>query len=111
MNTAALQAAGRMLVALAFIGPGLTHLWGSLQKHGEPSAVGIALVEAVAGLALALDQQVKVLAVMLIVFLAVDGVVSHPFWSGPSLLQSGQALHFFKNLAIVGGLLLVWIKG
>ncbi|MBV8465643.1 MAG: hypothetical protein JO218_06830 [Burkholderiales bacterium] len=106
MRSFALETIGRALLGLAFIGPGLVHFWFSSHK-GQFRPIGLALLETSAGLALALNLRARWFVLAFVVFLVADAFAAHAFWAKPAAEQSDQALHFFKNLAIVGGMLLL----
>ncbi|MCI5081815.1 MAG: DoxX family protein [Saprospiraceae bacterium] len=37
--------------------------------------------------------------------------IVHSFWNDPQEIRRMEAIHFMKNLAITGGLLMVWVNG
>ncbi len=37
--------------------------------------------------------------------------IVHSFWNDPQEIRRVEAIHFMKNLAITGGLLMVWVNG
>jgi putative oxidoreductase len=43
----------------------------------------------------------------LIVFLIPATLIFHPFWQASGMERMGQMINFMKNLAIMGGLLIV----
>jgi len=104
--------AARILVASVFVGLGAERLLvkaGILNGQVPPDVAGIllAVFELIAGIAIMVGWQASRLALLLGVFLLVDAFVAHPFWSYDGLEQHAQLLHFLKNLAIMGGLLLL----
>lgn len=64
-------------------------------------------VQIVAGLGLATGRAPRACAAVLAASLAPTTVAGHPFWSvsDPEAAQQ-QRLHFFKNVAIIGGLVI-----
>ena len=71
-------------------------------------AVGAAIaivVEIVVALALLLGWRTRVAAAILAVFTLAASVFFHAYWSVPADKVMVQQLMFFKNIAIVGGLL------
>jgi putative oxidoreductase len=62
---------------------------------------------AVAGAALALDVQAALASGVLAVVMALTTVFGHAFWTEQGQRRQVQAANFFKNLATLGGLLLV----
>lgn len=102
----------RMLVASVFVGLGAERLLvkaGVLNGRAQPEAAGIALsvFELLAGIAIMAGWQASRLSLLLGVFLAVDAFVAHPFWAYGGVQQHDELLHFLKNIAIIGGLLLL----
>ena len=65
-------------------------------------------VMVVAGAALAADVLPKLSATALLGSLAVTTLVGHPFWKEETPAgRAAQQVQFFKNLSLLGGLLLV----
>jgi putative oxidoreductase len=102
----------RILVASLFVGLGVERLLlkaGVLTGRAVPEAAGLALgiFQLLAGIAIMAGWQAGRLSLLLGVFLAVDAFMAHPFWNYGGLEQHLQFLHFMKNVAIIGGLLLL----
>jgi putative oxidoreductase len=102
----------RMLVASVFVGLGAERLLvkaGVLNGRVPPGAAGVAfaIFELLAGIAIMAGWQAGRLSLLLGVFLVVDAFIAHPFWAHGGVEQHAQLLHFLKNLAIIGGLLLL----
>jgi putative oxidoreductase len=106
MNLTVILALGRVLMALAFIGPGAQHLLDSAKQRNYTAAASGA-VEVAAGLALALGWQVRWLALAAAAFLLVDAFIAHGFWAATPQELRNQLLHFFKNVALAGGFVLL----
>ncbi|MBN8480823.1 MAG: DoxX family membrane protein [Xanthomonadales bacterium] len=113
MNSPALPMLARILIATLFIGLGAERLLGAA---GIGPLAGTALsnatlvlsaLELAAGTLLAIGRRVRVLALLLAAFLIVDAVLAHPFWGHAGGEAHAQWLHFIKNIAVVGGLLLL----
>lgn len=113
MNSPVLATLARVLLAGLFVGlgaerllgaAGIGPLAGTLLSNGT---LVFSVLELVAGVLLAIGRQVRVLAVLLAAFLVVDAVLSHPFWRHAGSEAHMQWLHFLKNIAVVGGLLLL----
>ena len=98
MNECLLMRLGRGMLALAFMGPGGTHLIDAWRDFQMPSSVAIAMLECGAGLAVLLGWQVRWVALALAVFLVGDAFATHGFWRAAPPEQQNQLLHFFKNL-------------
>jgi|TARA_B110000503_G_scaffold98603_1_gene147736 putative oxidoreductase len=118
-NTGALT--GRILLAALFIPAGISKIVGFEGTVGYIASVGLPLatlaaiiavvVELFAGLALLVGYRIKLAAVVLAVFTLVATVLFHNFWAMPADQAYMQQLMFMKNIAIVGGLLLVAALG
>jgi putative oxidoreductase len=46
-------------------------------------------------------------ASVLAMFILVDALLAHPFWTAPTAARHGQLLHFLKHLFTLGGLVLL----
>ena len=113
----ALTLAGRALIALLFIPAGWGKIGGFAGLTGYIASKGVPLPEAAAaiaivaelglGLMLLLGWKARLAAAGLAVFVAVITPIFHNFWAMPEAQQMMQQQAFYKNLAIVGGLLIV----
>jgi putative oxidoreductase len=116
-----LALAGRLLLALLFVPAGFSKISGFagtvgyIQSGGLPApqlaAVVAILVEVVGGLALVAGFGTRVAALALAVFTLVATFVFHNFWAVPADMVMMQQLMFFKNIAVVGGLLVLAAHG
>lgn len=103
----------RVLLAGVFIGLGAERLLGAAgigPAAGlslSPAALAFSAFELVVGVLIAFGWQVRLLALVMAAFLLVDAFLSHPFWQFSGTAQHAQWLHFLKNLAVIGGLLLL----
>ena len=106
---------GRILVSVIFIASGLGKLAafsmmaGMLAAKGFPApavALGIAAaVEIFGGLALLLGFHTRVAAWVLFLFLIPTTLAFHNFWALSGMEKMDNQAHFFKNVAIMGGLI------
>ncbi len=106
---------GRILLAALFLPAGLSKIGGFAGTVGyigskglpmpEVAAVIAILVEVGGGLALIAGFGTRLAALALAVFTLVATVVFHNYWAVPAEMQMVQQLMFFKNVAVVGGLL------
>jgi len=106
---------GRALVALLFIPEGLHQVTGFAGTVGYISSTGVPFPEVAAaisiaahlglGLLLLVGWQARWAALGLAAFTLVITFIFHNFWASPEAQVMMQRLMFFKNLAIVGGLL------
>jgi putative oxidoreductase len=111
----------RVLLALMFVLAGfgkLTGLEGTagyIASKGLPMpmvlAVAVGALELVAGVMLIVGWQARWAALALAVFTVVASVIFHNYWAMPAEQQMMQQLMFMKNLAVTGGLLLVFAFG
>ena len=109
--------AGRILLSAIFVLSGVMKLIDTsgtvqhMEAQGIPSANVLAilagLVEIAGGLMILTGFATRLGGLMLFLFLIPTTFIFHAFWNltGPERL--GQMVHFMKNLAIMGGLLLV----
>lgn len=117
MNNTKLVTLGRALIALLFIPAGISKIVGFAGTVGYISSVGLPLptlaaigaivVEVGAGLALLAGYRTQVVALVLAAFTLVTAVVFHNFWAAPAEMAQMQQIMFFKNIAVVGGLLIL----
>ena len=113
--------AGRALLALLFIPAGLMKIGGFAGTVGYISSVGLPLpqlgaviaivVEVGGGLALLAGFGTRIAALALALFTLVATVIFHAYWAMPAEQAMVQQLMFFKNIAVVGGLLTLVAHG
>ena len=113
--------AGRFLLAAIFIVSGFAKLSdpagtvGYMNSAGVPNADILVYVagtaELLGGLALALGFLARVAAVGLFVLMILINVYMHAFWALEGAARTMDMVQFIKNLAIMGGLLLVVAHG
>lgn len=106
---------GRLLLALLFVPAGFGKIAGFAGTVGYISAQGVPLPEVAAaiaiavelglGLLLAVGFQTRWAALGIALFTLVITFIFHNFWAVPVEQVMMQKMNFFKNLAIVGGLL------
>ena len=114
VNNAFLLAA-RVLMAVMFVPAGISKIGGFEGTVGYIASVGLPMaaagavaaigVEVLGGLALLAGVGTRVAAVVLALFTLAASVFFHAYWAVPADQAMVQQLMFFKNLAIVGGLL------
>ncbi|NML87040.1 DoxX family protein [Polaromonas sp.] len=108
---------GRLLLALLFVPAGFSKIAGFSGTAGYIASKGIPLPELAAavavgvelglGLLLLVGWQTRWAALGIAFFTFVISFIFHNFWTMPADQQMMQSLMFFKNMAIVGGLLTV----
>jgi len=106
---------GRVLLALLFIPAGFSKLTGFAGTVGYIASKGVPMPELAAavgvelglGLLLLVGFQTRWAALGMALFTVVISCIFHNFWGVPAEQVMAQSQQFFKNMAIVGGLLTV----
>ena len=111
-SSAYLAAAGRVLLAAIFLWSGLGKILDPASALGYIGSVGLPLpqlglataifVELVGGIALVLGYRTKLVAAVLALFSIATALAFHSAFG-----DQNQLIHFFKNIAMAGGLLQV----
>jgi putative oxidoreductase len=109
--------AGRILLSAIFISSGISKIFnwegtaGYMQAQGMPLSplflLGAIGVEIVGGLSVLVGFFARLGALALFLFLIPTTLIFHAFWAVPEAHQQIQMIMFMKNLAIMGGLLMV----
>ena len=112
---------GRVLIAALFIPAGISKIGGFEGTVGYIASVGLPLatagaivaivIEVAAGAALLVGYRTKQAALVLALFTLVATVLFHNFWAMSEDQAFMQQLMFMKNIAVVGGLLVVAALG
>lgn len=112
---------GRMLLALLFVPAGFGKIAGFAGLTGYIASKGVPLPEVCAAIAIAAELGLGLLLLVgwqarwaafgLAIFVAVITPIFHNFWAVPEAQKMMQQQSFFKNLAIVGGLLVITAFG
>jgi len=116
-----LETAGRLLMAGMFVSGGWNAFKAPEQRAPKAAAIGIPYPELatrangaamlVSGLALGAGVAVKPAAAVLAATLVPTTVAGHAFWNEEDpMARTGQRIHFLKNLAMLGGLLVILSK-
>lgn len=113
--------AARLLMVALFLPAGIGKLTGFSGTVGYIASVGLPLptvgavlallVEIVGGVALLAGFGTRIAAVVLAVFTLAASVFFHAFWAVPADQAFVTQLLFFKNIAVVGGLLAIAANG
>jgi putative oxidoreductase len=116
-----LNFAARLLMVALFLPAGIGKLTGFAGTVGYISSVGLPLptlaaavaliVEIVGGLALLAGFGTRIAALVLAAFTLVASFFFHNYWGVPADQAFMQQLLFFKNIAVVGGLLAIAANG
>ena len=107
---------GRIAIGVLFAPSGWgklmdpTNLTKMLTAKGFPAPTAFAYlggaVECIGGALLIIGLKTRCTALALIVFTIFATLLAHQFWVDPA-----QKIQFFKNVAIIGGLLFVFARG
>lgn len=113
--------AARVLIVAMFLPAGLGKISGFAGTVGYIASVGLPLpavgaaiaviVEVLGSLALLAGYRTRLVAIGLAIFTLVASVFFHAYWAAPAEQAFVQQLMFFKNIAIVGGLLALAANG
>ncbi len=113
--------AGRALLALIFVLSGFGKIFDWSGTAAYMAAKGMPLiplflagaiaVEVLGGLSVLLGFQARWGALALFLFLVPTTLIFHNFWALADMERRIQMIMFLKNLAIMGGLLLVVSRG
>lgn len=116
-----LSLAARLLMVALFLPAGIGKLTGFAGTVGYIASVGLplptlaaaaaAIVEIVGSLALLAGFGTRIAAVVLAAFTLVASFFFHNYWGVPADQAFMQQLLFFKNIAVVGGLLAIAAHG
>lgn len=116
-----LNLAARLLMVVLFLPAGIGKLTGFAGTVGYISSVGLPLptlaaavaliVEIVGSLALLAGFGTRIAALVLAAFTLVASFFFHAYWGVPADQAFMQQLLFFKNIAVVGGLLAIAANG
>ena len=113
---------GRVLLGVIFLNSGLGKLLAlgafatSLESRGIPApqvlaAVG-ASVEFFGGVLVILGLKTRLAGALLILFVIVATLIAHRYWDvAEAAARRGQEIHFFKNVSILGGFVLLVATG
>ena len=112
---------GRLALVALFLPAGLSKIGGFDATAGYIASVGLPLaalgaaiaivVEVGGGAALLAGFYTRTAAIVLAAFTLLATVVFHAYWAVPADQAFVQQLLFFKNIAIVGGLLILAGQG
>lgn len=110
-------AIGRVLLSLIFIAIGIGKIygWSGFHQYMEsklPVAIPVLLslsiaVEIAGGLTVLVGWRARSAAFMLLVYLIPVTAVFHNFWAMDGMQAQIELINFLKNIAIMGGLLLI----
>ena len=112
---------GRILLVALFLFSGVMKLMdvsgtaAHIQSKGLPApavlAVAAGLLEVVAGLMVVVGWRTRLAVLVLAAFTTLASVLFHDFWNHAGREQINQLLHAFKNVAMIGGLIILYGAG
>ncbi|HXX45861.1 MAG TPA: DoxX family protein [Candidatus Acidoferrales bacterium] len=112
---------GRILISVVFVLGGIGKITGFSMEEGmlaakhfpmPAAALGVALViELVGGLAILLGLFTRFTSWILFLYLIPTTLLFHNFWAFQGMDRLDPMIHFEKNLAIMGGLLILATYG
>jgi putative oxidoreductase len=113
--------AARILLALLFLIFGWKKLTGFSGTVGYMSMVGAPLPELSAiiavimeffvGIAILLGVATRPLAILLMLYTLATALIGHHYWTLTGMAQYEAMINFYKNISIMGGLLLLYVTG
>ena len=111
----------RVLIGYIFVLGGWGKLMGLagfasyLEQHGIPAGNAFALlgaaVELVGGLALIAGVATRYVLLAVIAFTLIATGIAHRFWEFEASARRAQAINFNKNMAMIGGMLALFVAG
>ena len=112
---------GRLLVLALFLPAGLAKITGFAGTVGYFASLGIPVptlavvvtiaVEVLGSLALLVGYQTRLVAIVMAIFTLAASVAGHAYWAAPADQAFVAQLLFFKNMAVIGGLLVLASAG
>jgi putative oxidoreductase len=113
--------ASRVLLMLLFLITGWDKLTGFSSTVGYMAAGGVPLpaiatiiaivMELLAGLALVIGLYTRPLALLFAVYTLATALIGHHFWTMAGVERMASVINFYKNVSIIGGLLLLYVTG
>lgn len=77
----------------------------------ELSTIVAVVMEFVVGIALVAGFHTRLLALLLALYTLGTAIVGHHYWNMTGAVQYDNMIHFYKNISIVGGLMLLCVTG
>lgn len=122
------QAIGRILISAVFIvfgyiqfthignyiaNPAVIKVAGMTSGILSPTVIAylVATIDLLGGILILLGYQTRWTAIVLIVFVVLTLLLVHTFWTMAGAARAANQAHFYKNLALIGGLLLLIVQG
>lgn len=87
----------------------------SMTGYGTPmpylAAIVAVVVEFIFGIALIVGIFTRPIAIIFALYVLGTACIGHPFWNMTGAEMMGNQINFFKNISIIGGLLLLAVTG
>ncbi len=116
-STTVILIVGRIVLSVFFLLSGVTKIarnkmmvdYAVSRKLPMPgAAIALAaLIELAGGLSVLTGFHARIAAAVLIVYLIPTTLIFHNFWTAAGAEKQNQSVHFMKNVAIMGGLLIL----
>jgi putative oxidoreductase len=113
--------AGRILMSVLFLVSGFFKVGGYSQMVGYAASQGLpvagvavacaAVLELAGGLAILIGFQTRIVAWLLFLYLIPTTFYFHNFWAMQGMEQQNNMVHLLKNVAIMGGLVILAANG
>lgn len=111
----------RILLMILFVPAGwakLIHFSGTVALMGHIglplpllAAIIAVVMELPVGLAVVVGIYTRPLALLLAIYTLAAGFIGHHYWTMAGPERTGNMINFYKNVAICGGFLLLWVTG
>jgi putative oxidoreductase len=111
---------GRILLVILFIRSGFMK-FGALEGTagyinsklgmGATLAPIVAVLELLGGILIAVGFQTRIAAAVLFLFTAAASLIFHDYWNMTGAAATANAINFYKNLGLMGGLLILVAAG
>jgi putative oxidoreductase len=123
-----LQLLSRVLISIVFIvfgflqftnigayiaNPGVVKFAGMTGGVLTPTIIAylVAAIDLFGGVLILVGYQTRWTSVVLMVFVVLTLLIVHTFWTMDGPARAANQAHFYKNLALIGGLLMFYIYG
>jgi putative oxidoreductase len=111
--------AGRVLIGWIFISSGFRKLMDipafvkTMPRRDLPEFLGYIapFVEFIGGILLVAGFATRYAALLMLLFVLFATFSSHRYWTYPEAQQANQNSHFWKNISMTGGIVLLFITG
>lgn len=112
---------GRLALAALYVPSGFRKLMdpsrmaGMLDHKGFPAPMAWAIlagvIEFMGGMMIAVGYVTRLAAFVMIVFTVIAMALAHVYWTLDGAERYTQLIQFYKDLAIIGGFLFVFVRG